>query len=121
MFALCKLSLLYEYEQDLRAAQTYLAALAAVSVFGKPSVASRAYYHDSFILVLVWSAYVYRDVYPLATLDRVPADSAEGPFFYAKFSLLTIAAVFIPLFVPRKYVPVNPKVCFSGRMPELHA
>ena len=57
---------------------------------------------------------MYRDVYPLATLDRIPADIAEGRFFYAKFTLLTIAAVFIPLFVPRKYDPVNPKVRSSS-------
>ena len=57
---------------------------------------------------------MYRDVYPLATLDRVPADTAEGWYFYVKFSLITIAAVFIPLFVPRKYVPVNPKVRLSS-------
>ncbi|EJF59658.1 P-loop containing nucleoside triphosphate hydrolase protein [Dichomitus squalens LYAD-421 SS1] len=99
--------------QIVQAAQcvlyAYLAALAAVAVFGRPSVNSRAYGHVSFILVFVWSAYMYRDVYPLATLDRTPADTGDGALLYAKFALLTITAVVIPLFVPRKYVPVNPK------------
>ena len=91
-------------------------ALASVAVFGKPSVTSRAYYHVSFILALVWGTYMYRDVYPLATLDRAPMDTGEGALFYVKFTLLTIAAVFIPLFVPRKYIPLNPKVCYSSYM-----
>ena len=60
--------------------------------------------------MLVWGAYIYRDVYPLATFDKTPADIADGPYLYAKFALLTIAAVLVPLFVPRKYVPFNTKV-----------
>ena len=72
------------------------------------------YAHASWILVLVWSAYVYRDVYPLATLDTTPTDIAEGPFLYAKFTLLTTAAILVPIFVPRKYVPLNPKASLSS-------
>ena len=90
--------------------QAYLAILASLALFGRPSLTGRAYGHASWILVLVWGAYIYRDVYPLATFDKTPADIADGPYLYAKFALLTIAAVLVPLFVPRKYVPFNTKV-----------
>ena len=73
------------------------------------SLKGHAYGHTSWLLALIWGTYMYRDVYPLVTLDKTPMDTAEGPFLYAKFTLLTIAAVFVPVFVPPKYVPVNPK------------
>ncbi|PIL29335.1 ATP-binding cassette transporter [Ganoderma sinense ZZ0214-1] len=87
----------------------YLAILGLLALFGRPSLNGRAYAHASTILVLVWSMYLYRDVYPLVTLDKTPVDLAEGPVLYAKFALLTVAAVLVPSFIPRKYVPVNPK------------
>ncbi|KAM5539771.1 hypothetical protein V8D89_006584 [Ganoderma adspersum] len=87
----------------------YLAILGSLALFGGPSLNGRAYAHVSTIVALVWSAYIYRDVYPLATLDKTPVDSAEGPILYARFALLTIAAVLVPAFVPRKYVPLNTK------------
>ncbi|KAI1790062.1 P-loop containing nucleoside triphosphate hydrolase protein [Ganoderma leucocontextum] len=87
----------------------YLVVLGLLALFGKPSLNGRSYAHVSWILVLIWSAYMYRDVYPLATLDPTPVDTSEGSVLYAKLALLTIAAVIVPVFVPRKYVPVNPK------------
>ena len=98
--------------------QAYLAILGSLALFGGPSLNGRAYAHASSIAALVWSAYIYRDVYPLATLDKTPADSTEGPLLYAKLALLTIAAVVVPSCVPRKYVPLNPNVSssFHARM-----
>ena len=93
--------------------QAYLAILGSLALFGGPSLNGRAYAHVSTIVALVWSAYIYRDVYPLATLDKTPVDITEGSILYVKFALLTIAAVFVPAFVPRKYVPLNPKVSSS--------
>ncbi|KAI0711801.1 P-loop containing nucleoside triphosphate hydrolase protein [Cerioporus squamosus] len=88
---------------------TYLSLLGFLAICGRARVNSRAYTHVSWLLVLVWSAYLYRNVWPLATVDRIPVDTAEGPFLWAKLALLTIAGVVIPLTVPREYVPVNPK------------
>ena len=88
----------------------YLAVLGSLALFGAPPLNGRAYNHASWILALVWGVYMYRDVYPLATLNKTPVDTTEGPAFYAKFVLLTIAAVLVPVFVPRKYAPANPKV-----------
>ncbi len=90
--------------------QGYLSVLGVLSLFGRSSLNGLAYTHLSWILVLVWSTYVYRDVWPLLTVDLPPADAHEGPFLWAKLSLLSIAGIIIPVFVPRKYTPVNPKV-----------
>ena len=100
--------------------QAYLAILASLALFGRPSLTGRAYGHASWILVLVWSAYIYRDVYPFATLDKTPADISEGPFLYAKFALLTVAAVLVPLFVPRKYIPFNATASCSSHCMRFH-
>ncbi|KAM5539772.1 hypothetical protein V8D89_006585 [Ganoderma adspersum] len=91
----------------------YLTVLGSLALFGRPPLNGRAYGHASWILALVWGAYMYRDVYPLVTLNKTPVDTAEGPIFYAKFALLTIAAVLVPVFVPRKYAPANPKEVFE--------
>lgn len=90
--------------------QGYLSVLGVLSLFGRSSLNGLAYTHLSWILVLVWSTYIYRDVWPLATIDLPPADAHEGPFLWAKLSFLSIAGIIIPVFVPRKYTPVNPKV-----------
>ena len=53
--------------------------------------------------------FTYRDVWPLATFTLRPADGGEGGILWAKYSLLTIAGVAIPLLVPRQYTPADPK------------
>ncbi|RDX45542.1 P-loop containing nucleoside triphosphate hydrolase protein [Lentinus brumalis] len=83
----------------------YLSVLGLLEICGRKPVNSRAHAHISWILFLVWTAYLYRDVWPLATVDRVPVDTAEGPFLWAKLALLTVAGVVIPVTVPRKYTP----------------
>ena len=62
------------------------------------------------MLAFLWGAYIYRDIWPLATVLLSPADEAEGPLMWAKLALLSVAGVIIPLTIPRKYEPVNPKV-----------
>ncbi len=93
-----------------RVGQAYLSMLGFLEVCGRGPVNSRAHAHVSWLLFLLWTAYLYRNVWPLATVDRVPVDTAEGPFLCAKLALLTVAGVVIPVTVPRKYTPVNPKV-----------
>ena len=55
--------------------------------------------------------FAYRDLWPLATFTLTPLDGAEGPLIWVKVGLLTLIGVIIPLFVPRQYVPFDPKVC----------
>ena len=65
--------------------------------------------HINSVLIVAFATYIYRDVWPLATFTEQPLD-AIGPLLYAKMSLLTLTAVLIPLFVPRRYIPVDPEV-----------
>ncbi|KAJ3931939.1 MAG: hypothetical protein NXY57DRAFT_961301 [Lentinula lateritia] len=51
----------------------------------------------------------FRDLYPLATFDRTPLDSKEGWLIWVKIALLFILAIVIPLAVPRRYIPFDPK------------
>ncbi|KAH9939277.1 uncharacterized protein BXZ73DRAFT_76000 [Epithele typhae] len=66
-------------------------------------------YHLNAILVALWLVYSYRDLWPLATYTLTPADASEGALLWAKIGVLTFTAVFIPLFMPRQYIPVDPK------------
>ncbi|KAF9013113.1 multidrug resistance-associated ABC transporter [Cyathus striatus] len=60
------------------------------------------------MLLAIFSTYTCRDIWPLITIDGTPQDVDEGPFLWAKLIIITITAVFIPLFIPRRYVPVDP-------------
>jgi len=66
--------------------------------------------HLAFILFATFAVYTYRDIWPLCTFTLTPADINEGPFLWARIAVLTVAAVIVPLLVPRQYVPVDPKV-----------
>ncbi|KAF8188324.1 multidrug resistance-associated ABC transporter [Pholiota molesta] len=61
-------------------------------------------------LLLVIGVYAYRDLYPLTAFGGRPVDADEGKTLWVKISILSMIAVIIPLFTPRRYVPVDPKV-----------
>ncbi|KAF8885695.1 multidrug resistance-associated ABC transporter [Gymnopilus junonius] len=65
--------------------------------------------HFNFVLLIALGVYLYRDVWPLATYTKQPMDTSEGRLLWAKLSILTFTAVIIPLFIPRQYIPVDPK------------
>lgn len=90
--------------------QAYLATLASFATFGSAKVVFRAFVHVSLILSVVWGVYMYRDVWPSATVDLSMADANEGILLWVKVGLLSFSGVFIPLFCPRNYVPVYPEV-----------
>ncbi|KAH9945600.1 hypothetical protein B0H21DRAFT_822934 [Amylocystis lapponica] len=87
----------------------YTSLLALLSVVAPPALGRLATRYLVLVLALTWGVYVYRDVWPLATYFLTPVDAPEGPLLWAKFSVLTLAAVVVPLFIPRQYVPVDPK------------
>ncbi|KAI0085661.1 hypothetical protein BDY19DRAFT_964983 [Irpex rosettiformis] len=64
--------------------------------------------HLTFISLLMWSVFAYRDLWPLATFTLSPVDHAEGWLMWAKIFLLTLAAIVIPLTIPRSFTPVDP-------------
>ncbi len=86
------------------------AALAAVVLVASESWGSFAGGLNIVILLTVLGVYTYRDIYPLATYTQEPADLHEGPIIWIKIVTLIVAAIFIPLFSPRHYVPLDPKV-----------
>lgn len=67
-------------------------------------------YHLAFVLASTWFIYAYRDLWPLATFNLSPRDAQEGVLLWVKIGVLTIAAVVVPLCMPRQYVPVDPQV-----------
>jgi hypothetical protein len=88
--------------------------MAIVSVTVKEWSVSTTRY-NIIVLLSVFGVYIYRDIWPLATFTKEPKDLQEGYLLWIKFSITTLAAVIIPLFIPRQYVPVDPKVrqcCF---------
>ncbi|KAJ3556039.1 hypothetical protein NM688_g2249 [Phlebia brevispora] len=60
--------------------------------------------HISAILLSAWSIYLYRDIWPLATYDSKPMDTAQGLFLWIRIALLSIAGVIVPLVMPRTYI-----------------
>lgn len=62
------------------------------------------------VLLATLLLYLYRDVWPLATYAKQPADIKEGSILFVKIGVLFAIAVVVPLFIPRRYVPVDPKV-----------
>ena len=79
--------------------------MAAYSVFrwSRSAVIQKA-----FILLVLWGVYLYRDVWPLATYNRTPVDVKDGFYIWLKISLLTFAAVILPLVSPRHPPPGVP-------------
>ncbi|KAI0655828.1 P-loop containing nucleoside triphosphate hydrolase protein [Cubamyces menziesii] len=87
----------------------YIVFLNALSLFGSTQTNIRAFNHASTILAVAWGVYMYRDVWPLATIDLAPEDTSEGVVMWAKLGLLSLSGVIVPLLSPRKYVPIDPK------------
>ncbi|OSD04848.1 P-loop containing nucleoside triphosphate hydrolase protein [Trametes coccinea BRFM310] len=90
--------------------QAYVVTLSSVALLGSARSGRTAFVHASVILAVTWGVYMYRDVWPLATLYRTPVDVVEGPLLWTRLGLLSFSGVLIPLFSPRKYIPLDPKV-----------
>ena len=83
--------------------------MAIISVTVKEWSVSTTRY-NILVLLSVFGVYIYRDIWPLATFTKKPRDLHEGYILWIKLSIITLTAVIIPLFIPRQYVPVDPKV-----------
>ena len=84
--------------------QTYTSLLAILKP-SKPALQS----HVTFVLFCTLATYTYRDIWPLLTYTQQPRDVLAWPLYLNLF-FLAIGGLFIPLFVPRPYVPVDPDV-----------
>lgn len=87
--------------------------LALGSIVSKPTFARTAARHLCLVLLVVFSVFAYRDVWPLLTYTLRPVDGAEGWLIWTKIGFLTYAAVVVPLLIPREYIPFDPSVCAS--------
>ncbi|KAF9066068.1 hypothetical protein BDP27DRAFT_1424214 [Rhodocollybia butyracea] len=96
----------------------YTSLLALVSVTAKPRWSKVIIRHLNTVLLVVFCVYLYRDVYPLASFIHSPQDLHEGAALWAKIAILAILAVWIPLAIPRRYVPFDPKNPSSQPSPE---
>ncbi|KAF9522597.1 multidrug resistance-associated ABC transporter [Crepidotus variabilis] len=65
--------------------------------------------HTNLTLFITFTTYVYRDIWPLATFNKEPIDNVGRTMIWVEIGLLALTAIFIPLFVPRKYIPVDPE------------
>ncbi|TFK76755.1 P-loop containing nucleoside triphosphate hydrolase protein [Pluteus cervinus] len=88
---------------------SYASLLAIVSVSAKSKWDYRSRNHLSFLLLVTFAVYFYRDVFPLATYTLIPLDSHEGWILWSKVTILTIISVIVPSIIPQKYIPVDPK------------
>ncbi|KAF8213492.1 hypothetical protein K438DRAFT_1956873 [Mycena galopus ATCC 62051] len=87
----------------------YTSVLAITTVSAKRRWSQVAVKHLNTVLLVTLIVYGYRDLFPFITYHRIPLDASEGWILWGKvFALLTAAAV-VPLFIPRAYIPVDPK------------
>ncbi|ORX36515.1 hypothetical protein BD324DRAFT_651753 [Kockovaella imperatae] len=63
--------------------------------------------HLDMLLLLAFSLYAYRDLYPLATYNLMPRDVSDV-FTWTRVGLLGLVSVVIPIIRPRTYVPADP-------------
>ena len=93
--------------------QLYAAFLALLTVTARAVRASVTSFHLSSLLLGTFSVYAYRNIWPLLTFTLSPVDAWEGALLWVRIGLLGLAAVMIPLLVPRQYIPIDPKARLS--------
>jgi len=89
--------------------KSYSIILALIPLISSQWKVSATRYNILFLLS-AFGVHAYRDLWPLATYTQQPKDLADGGLVWAKVSVLAFTAIIIPLFIPRQYVPVDPKV-----------
>ncbi|KAH8835448.1 hypothetical protein DL96DRAFT_1730898 [Flagelloscypha sp. PMI_526] len=91
----------------LTVSYAYAVVLGLVGL-GKTYTTSRiVLWHMNTVLLSSLGLYCVRDVYPLLTYTLEPLDGNEGALLWAQIGLLTIACIVVPLFIPRRYIPVD--------------
>ncbi|KAF9243740.1 hypothetical protein BU15DRAFT_71865 [Melanogaster broomeanus] len=93
---------------EIIATAVYVSVLGLLSVTTTYKYASLASQHLATVLLVVFSVFAYRDLFPLLTFNEQPEDVHEGWLLWAKLAVLTTITL-LPAVVPRQYVPVDPK------------
>lgn len=65
--------------------------------------------YNIVLLLSIMGVYLYRDIWPLATYTEGRKDSDDKLIWY-KITILIFTSVLVPLCIPRRYIPVDPKV-----------
>ncbi|KAF9526535.1 multidrug resistance-associated ABC transporter [Crepidotus variabilis] len=94
-------------ESFTAATYAYSIALSVISLVSKTWRTSASRY-NSLILLSAMVVYVFRDLWPLATFDKQPADLAEGKLLWLKLFVLFATGVVVPVFMSKPYVPIDP-------------
>ena len=103
------LSLVFGLSNHFHQLYCSILAIAAVTRSRWSKLTSR---YNTLVLLSVFLVYAYRDVWPLATIAEHPADITDGKLLWYKLLGLFLTAVMIPLFMPRRHVPVYSKVIY---------
>ncbi|KDQ56808.1 hypothetical protein JAAARDRAFT_36283 [Jaapia argillacea MUCL 33604] len=87
----------------------YIFILSMFSVCARAKVTRGINRHVVLLLLGIFGVYAYRDLWPLTTFTLSPMDSKEGWLLWTKIGVLSFVGIFIPLAIPRQYVPYDPK------------
>lgn len=86
----------------------YSSILAVTSlVVDKWSVLATRY--NIVLLLVTFAVYAARDIWPFATVEGVPMDASYGKLLWIRIAILALTAIITPLFIPRRYIPIDPK------------
>ncbi|THH12876.1 hypothetical protein EW146_g7283 [Bondarzewia mesenterica] len=96
----------------------YVSFLALLSVAAGAKRAQLVTTHLVIILLVAFAVYAYRDLWPLLTVSAAPADLRDGPLLWIKVAVLGLAAIVVPLTIPRQCAPFNPKEPVETPNPE---
>lgn len=64
-------------------------------------------HHLNTLLLIAFSIYFYRDIWPYATFTTEPLDMRYPWFTWSSIALLFFSGLLIPLTVPHEYVPLD--------------
>ncbi|KAF9233710.1 hypothetical protein BU15DRAFT_90237 [Melanogaster broomeanus] len=87
----------------------YTVVLASITVKSHTHLGRTTSAHLTAVLLVLFTVFAYRDVWPLLTFTWQPIDSREGLFLWGKIATLAVGAVVCPMFSPRLYVPFDVK------------
>ncbi|KAF8710653.1 P-loop containing nucleoside triphosphate hydrolase protein, partial [Rhizoctonia solani] len=88
---------------------TYTTILAILALTLAPRFRVVANVHLVVLLLIAFAVYTWRDLVPFATYNLHPADAVGGWLTWTRIGVLGFASVVVPLFIPRIYVPLDPK------------
>ncbi|KAI0076652.1 P-loop containing nucleoside triphosphate hydrolase protein [Panus rudis PR-1116 ss-1] len=100
-------------EWSLPITYLYASILSLLTVLVRQPYRQTVISHLVLVLLVPWLVFVYRDVWPLCTNTEIPLDGAQGALLWVHIIILTVAAVIVPLFSPRPYIPADPEDPFE--------